>query len=102
MKIELLDLTVRDLVAGYHDDGDSGVVGYGGKLEIRPPYQREFIFKGKQRKAVFTSILKGFPLNYGRPHHALVRRRKDRRRQLPDALSEVQPREVIEIAVAER
>ena len=25
MKIEHIDLTVRDLVAGYHDDGDGGV-----------------------------------------------------------------------------
>lgn len=63
MRIQLLDLTVRDLVAGYHDDGEGGVVGYGGKLDIRPPFQREFIYKGKQREAVITSILKGFPLN---------------------------------------
>ena len=63
MKIELLDLTVRELVKGYQDDGESGVVGYGGKLDIRPPFQREFIYQGKQREAVVTSILKGFPLN---------------------------------------
>lgn len=63
MKIELLDLTVRELVDGYQDDGEGGVVGYGGKLDIRPPFQREFIYKGKQREAVVTSILKGFPLN---------------------------------------
>ena len=63
MKIQLLDLTVRDLVAGYFDDGEGGVRGYGGKLDIRPPFQREFIYKGKQREAVITSILRGFPLN---------------------------------------
>ena len=34
MKIQRLDLTVRDLVKGYHDDGDGGVVGYGGALDI--------------------------------------------------------------------
>ncbi len=39
MKIEPIDLTVRDLVTGYHDD-DGGVVGYGGKLDIRPSFQR--------------------------------------------------------------
>ena len=27
MKIQQLDLTVRDLVAGYRDDGEGGVVG---------------------------------------------------------------------------
>ncbi len=63
MKIQQLDLSVRDLVAGYHDDGEGGVVGYGGKLDIRPPFQREFIYDDKERKAVINSILKGFPLN---------------------------------------
>ncbi len=63
MKIELLDLTIRDLVAGYHDDGEGGVVGYGDKLDIRPAFQREFIYDDRERKAVINSILKGFPLN---------------------------------------
>lgn len=63
MKIQQLDLTVRELVAGYFDDGDGGVVGYGGKLDIRPPYQREFVYGDIERKAVIDSILKGFPLN---------------------------------------
>ena len=38
MKIQQLDLTVRDLVVGYHDDGDGGVVGYGGAslISARP------------------------------------------------------------------
>ena len=63
MKIELLDLTVEELVEEYEDDGDSGVTGYGGKLDIRPPFQREFIYKDKERNAVIDSILKGFPLN---------------------------------------
>ena len=63
MKIEMLDLTVGELVEGYQDKGDDGVFGYGGRLDIRPPYQREFIYKGKQREAVITSIIGGFPLN---------------------------------------
>ena len=40
-----------------------GVVGYGGKLDIRPPYQREFIYKDKQRDAVIDTVRKDFPLN---------------------------------------
>ena len=60
MKIELIDLTVCELVEGYRDEGDDGVVGYGGKLDIRPPFQREFIYKDKERDAVIDSILKGF------------------------------------------
>ena len=83
MEIQQLDLTVGELVAGYDYDGEGGVVGYGGKLEIRPPYPaRVRLYKEKQRKAVFTSILKGFPLNYGnRPLHALVRRRQDQKKK---------------------
>ena len=63
MKIESLDLTVDELVDGYYDDDEGGVVGYGGKLDIRPPYQREFVYKGKQREAVIDTVTKGFPLN---------------------------------------
>ena len=63
MKIELLDLTVRELVEDYDDAGEGGVTGYGGKLDIRPPFQREFIYNDKERNAVIDSILKGFPLN---------------------------------------
>ena len=65
MKIELLDLTVRELVEDYKDnsDVDGSVTGYGGKLDIRPPFQREFIYNAKERNAVIDSILKGFPLN---------------------------------------
>ena len=63
MKIQQLDLTIRDLVAGYYDDGDDGVVGYGGALDIRPAFQREFIYDTKERNAVINSVLEGFPLN---------------------------------------
>lgn len=63
MKIELREITVRDLVAGYQDNDEAGVVAYGGKLDIRPPYQREFIYKDKQRDAVIDSLRKDFPLN---------------------------------------
>ena len=63
MKIDLIDLTVGDLVDGYFDDGEGGVRGYGDQLDIRPPFQREFIYGTKERDAVIDSILKGFPLN---------------------------------------
>ncbi|MBU3958016.1 MAG: DUF262 domain-containing protein, partial [Nanoarchaeota archaeon] len=36
---------------------------YDGKLDIRPKYQREFVYKEKQRDAVIETIKKGFPLN---------------------------------------
>lgn len=63
MKINLREVSVRELVQGYTDDNEGGVVGYGGKLDIRPPYQREFIYKDKQRDAVIDTIIRGFPLN---------------------------------------
>ena len=44
MKIDSLKITIRELTAGYCDDDEAGVRGYGGKLDIRPPYQREFIY----------------------------------------------------------
>ena len=63
MKIELKEITVRELVEGYKDNAADGVVGFDGKLDIRPPYQREFIYKDEQRNAVIDTLKKGFPLN---------------------------------------
>ncbi len=63
MKIQLKEITVRELTKGFEDNAEAGVVGYGGKIDIRPPYQREFIYKDKQRDAVIDTITKEFPLN---------------------------------------
>ncbi|CAN5474763.1 hypothetical protein BH18ACI1_BH18ACI1_23200 [soil metagenome] len=63
MKIELKEITVKELTDGFKDSDEKGVIGYGGKLDIRPPYQREFIYKDKQRDAVIETITKEFPLN---------------------------------------
>lgn len=63
MEIKLQKITVRELTAGYQDNEENGVVAYGGKLDVRPPYQREFIYKEKQRNAVIETLTQGFPLN---------------------------------------
>ena len=63
MKIELKDVTVRELCEGYKNNGEGGVVGFRGNLDIRPPYQREFIYNDKQRDAVIDTVMKNFPLN---------------------------------------
>lgn len=63
MHIELKEITVRELTEGYEDKAEIGVVGFGARLDIRPPYQREFIYKDKQRDAVIDTIMKSFPLN---------------------------------------
>lgn len=63
MKIELREITVRDVAEGYADSAEEGVVGYGGRLDIRPKYQREFVYDDKKRNAVIDTIRNGFPLN---------------------------------------
>lgn len=63
MEIKLREVTIRELTEGYQYHPEEGVVGYGGRLDIRPPYQREFVYDGKQREAVINTVSKGFPLN---------------------------------------
>ena len=63
MKIELKEISVKDVIKEYKNDDEEGVVGYAGKLNIRPKYQREFVYKDKQRDAVIETIRKSFPLN---------------------------------------
>ncbi len=63
MDITLTSITVRELVEGFENNKEEGVVGYGGRLNIRPPFQREFVYNEKQQKDVIYSIFKNFPLN---------------------------------------
>ena len=63
MEIKLHKITVRDLTNGYADNAEQGVKAYGGKLDVRPPYQREFVYGDKQRAAVIDTLTQGFPLN---------------------------------------
>ena len=63
MEIMLKEISVRDVAEGYINNDEDGVVGYGGKLNIRPKYQREFVYKDKQRDEVINSIINRFPLN---------------------------------------
>ena len=39
------------------------MVGYGKLLNIRPAFQREFIYGEKQRNEVINTVVNGFPLN---------------------------------------
>jgi len=63
MDIELKEITVRELTQGYQDNNEDGVVGFDGKLDIRPPYQREFVYNEKERNSVLDTLQKDFPLN---------------------------------------
>jgi hypothetical protein len=63
MKIDLHKITIREVIAGYKDSFEEGVTAYDGKLNIRPKYQREFVYNEKQRNAVIETIKQSFPLN---------------------------------------
>ncbi len=63
MEIEPREITIGELVEGYSDNGEDGVVGYSGQLDIRPPYQREFVYDAEQRNAVIHSVIEEYPLN---------------------------------------
>lgn len=63
MEISRITITLRDLIEGYEDKGLDGVVAYGGKLDVRPPYQREYVYDVKERDEVIRTVQKGFPLN---------------------------------------
>ena len=63
MKIQPREILIKDLYNGYKDNLDEGVVGYGGKLDIRPPYQREFVYGIKERDLVIDTVTKDYPLN---------------------------------------
>lgn len=60
--------TIRDLTDGYMKDSDDGsttdsVFGFGGKLNIRPSYQRNSVYSDKKRGAVMQTVLEECPLN---------------------------------------
>jgi hypothetical protein len=63
MNINLQHIRIEDLFKGYVDNGNSGVIGYGGNLDIRPAYQREFVYEEKERNAVIDTVTNGYPLN---------------------------------------
>lgn len=63
MNITLKEISVREIYNGYKDEKENGITGYDGKLNIRPAYQREFIYKDTQRDEVINTVRKNFPLN---------------------------------------
>lgn len=63
MQIKRKTITVAELIDGYKDNGIDGVVAYHGRLDVRPPFQREYVYNDKQRDEVIRSVMKGFPLN---------------------------------------
>ena len=63
MEIELHEITIREITENYIDNQENGVTGFNGLLNIRPKYQREFVYDEVKRNAVIENINKDFPLN---------------------------------------
>ena len=67
MEIKRIAITIKELTEGYvnesETDMEQGVYAYGGKLCVRPAFQRSFVYDKKQENAVIDTALKGFPLN---------------------------------------
>lgn len=64
------NIKVRDLVEGYLNDSSTGAVeAFNGRLNVRPAYQREFVWDkgsttgGKKQEALIDSIMRGYPIN---------------------------------------
>ena len=63
MTIKQINVTVGEITKGYINNDEEGVRGFDGLLDIRPKYQREFIYNDKEQRAVIDTVLKGYPLN---------------------------------------
>ena len=63
-------MKVSELISGFMEDTTTGQVSsMDGRLNIRPAYQREFVWDkgsengGKKQIALIDSILNGYPIN---------------------------------------
>lgn len=64
MIINEIHLSVRELIKSYQENDDTGkVTAWNGKLDVRPEFQREFVYNEKQQSAVINTVLNNFPLN---------------------------------------
>lgn len=67
MEIKKIQVTINELTNGYVDytntDIEKGVYAYDGKLNVRPAFQRSFVYGKDQENAVINTALKGYPLN---------------------------------------
>lgn len=68
--IEHKNIKIKDLVEGYINDVYTGQVStMNGRLNVRPAYQREFVWDkgseagGKKQIALIDSIMHGYPIN---------------------------------------
>lgn len=56
--------TIEEVVKGFYEKSEDGrIMGYDGKLNIRPPYQRDFVYSRDKQIAVIETVLRGAPLS---------------------------------------
>ena len=74
MRIELHQIPIKELLEGYEDKSYDGVstrwtgkelgkVSSATELNIRPKYQREFIYPAEKQQSVINTVRHGYPLN---------------------------------------
>lgn len=63
MQIVMHEISIKDVLKDFKDSAEEGVTAYSGRLDIRPKYQREFVYKDKQRDEVINTVRQNFPLN---------------------------------------
>ena len=65
MKTRVEQIKISDIVDGYQVREDDSVIGWGGKLNITPSYQREYIRSGdiKWQISLIQSVYRGHPIN---------------------------------------
>ena len=64
MEIQQHNIKVKDVFNSFEDNGEDGVFAYGGKLTIRPPYQREFIYDAKVKSIFVCKLPSGITVDH--------------------------------------
>ena len=64
MKVTPKSFTLKEIATGYYEDeATNAVVGMGGRLDIRPKYQRQFVYTKDKQDKLIQSILYDYPIN---------------------------------------
>lgn len=67
MITEITQIRIGDIAKGFIDDDEKGAKAFSNKLNLRPPYQREYCYgnnNGVKEDAVVETILQGYPLGF--------------------------------------
>lgn len=63
MEVEQKEYKVQEIADGFmEDDNSSEIIAMHGKLDIRPKYQREYVYTDNKRDKVIDTVLRGLPL----------------------------------------